>query len=171
MMNQTPSCFGKLWDAGEPECAGGYDPSFVGANGSKSRPRCDFFESCKIRKVMSNANDQQRVAQSLIPPQTLVRPPQGPYTQPYQGRTAAPPQPQQPYYPYPQVQVPPMQMMSTNFSMPAYLTAPESRQEDESFWAPLGREIVRGMGKAFGHSLAHFFDVTIMRSRKDEPPR
>lgn len=174
----TPECFGKMWSSEASECAGGYDPFFVGPNGTKTRPRCDFYESCKTRTVVARANQQQRVAGSLVPPQALVRPPApiSPYQQQTQYQPAPyvprpiqqqpPPQPQQ--YTYPHVVMPPVQMMPTSYAMPAYLSTPETRQEDESFWHPLGREIFRGLGKALGHSLAHFFDVTILKPRKDE---
>ena len=56
------------------------------------------------------------------------------------------------------MQFAPIQMMPVNYSMPAYLTSPEQRMEGESYWAPMAREIARGMGKAMGHAIAHFFD-------------
>ena len=162
-----PECFGKLWDASASECTGGYDPAFVGLNGSKTRPKCDFFDSCKVRLMIAKSQETQQRMQPLIPPQALMR--QQPPTpwQPQPLVPGRPPQmmpqpayqpPQQQMYQYPQVVMPPVQMQATNFSMPAYLSTPEVRREGESFFAPLGREIFRATGKAFGHTLAAFFD-------------
>lgn len=50
----------------------------------------------------------------------------------------------------------PIKMMAMNYGMPAYLSVPEPA--GGSFWGTMGREVLRGMGKALGHSIAHFFD-------------
>lgn len=55
----------------------------------------------------------------------------------------------------------PIKMMAMNYGMPAYLSVLESR--NDGFWGPLGREIFRGMGKALGHSIAHFFDNVALK--------
>lgn len=167
-----PACFGELWDQTAAECTGGYDPAFVATNGSKVRPRCDFFDTCRIRVNLKKANEQQR---ALIAPTSLIRPrapaPVMPYAHRFQQQPPAqqmvPQQYAQQPYPYPVVVTQPVQMMPTNYGMPAYLTTPEERQPDESIWGPLGREVFRSMGKAFGHSLARFFDVTAFTT-KDE---
>lgn len=161
-----PVCYGELWDHGAAECGGGYDPAFVATNGSKVRPRCDWFDSCRIRTGLKKANEQQRNA--LVAPTSLVRPPPAmPYSRfqpppPATPQTPTYQQPQQVYaqqpYPYPVVVTQPVQMMPTNYGMPAYLTTPEVRHPNESFFAPLGREMFRAAGKALGHSLAAFFD-------------
>lgn len=221
---QHPECFGKLWDDKQSECAGGYDSGFVGTNGSHIRPKCDFFESCKIR-VMLAKNNQQQQAGGMVPPSALLRqqnqqpypqqypypyqPPWNPWAPPQQppvpgrqptGQPAqqnqqmAPPGWQQfmaapqppgmmppwmmqqmmqqmmppwgmpmpnPMYPQQvpfQMQTSPIQMMPVYYDMPAYLSVPEARRKGEGFWRPMGRELLRGMGKAFGHSISSYFD-------------
>ena len=76
------------------------------------------------------------------------------------------PYPQQHHYPV--VVTQPVQMMPANYGMPAYLSTPETRQVDESFWSPLAREVFRSVGKAFGHSIATFFDHTAFSRKPDE---
>lgn len=157
----APECFGSLWSDSAVECKGGYDPGYNGMNGSRVRPRCDFFDSCKSRVTLKKLGQQPQ----LMPPQSLIRP-QGPFAPavPYQnvpGRPVVGPiQPQQQVHPgyYPQVTFRPIEMMPASYHMPAYLSEPEVRLEGESYWAPMGREILRGLGKALGHSVAHFFD-------------
>jgi len=64
---------------------------------------------------------------------------------------------------HPPVYHPPVgyqQMMPVNFSIPQYLTVREERAVDGTVWGMLGREIVRSMGKSFGHTLSNFFDST-----------
>lgn len=176
-MPTQPDCFGKLWEATAPECAGGYDAGYVSPSGSKNRPKCDWFDACRSRKMIVQAAERQ----PLITPGNLVRPPQplAPYTHPPIPRPpnayAPPPQPiqqhqQQQFYahqPYPVVVTQPVQMMPTNYGMPAYLTSPEVRRPGESALAPLGREVFRSMGKAFGHSIAHFFDsISLSKEEK-----
>lgn len=101
---------------------------------------------------------QQQLAQQLAQQQVVQ-----------QQRAAVPvppqyPQPPQPYsYPYP----PPPQntggQYHLNYMMPAYLSVPEVRRPGQSIWAILGRESVRAIGKSFGHTIAHFFDVNPFR--------
>lgn len=55
----------------------------------------------------------------------------------------------------------PIKMQAMSYGMPAYLSVPEAR--DDGFWPALGRELLRGMGKALGHSIAHFFDTMSFR--------
>jgi len=50
-----------------------------------------------------------------------------------------------------------------NYGMPAYLSVPEPT--GGTFWGTMGREVLRGMGKALGHSIAHFFDNHAFRGR------
>jgi len=55
----------------------------------------------------------------------------------------------------------PIQFMPMHQAMPGYLTVPENRQ---SPWKGLLAEVLRGMGKAFGHTLSHYMDnVTFLR--------
>lgn len=166
MNNPTgaPECFGKLWNEKAVECGGGYDPGYVGPSGGKVRPKCEVYDACKTRVLLTKANERP----SLIPPQSLIRPPFQGVAVPYQqhglvpGRPAAPSMTGQPQQPqagwYPQVQMKPIEMIPASYHMPAYLSEPEVRLEEESYWAPFGREIFRGVGKAIGHSVAHFFD-------------
>lgn len=72
-----------------------------------------------------------------------------------------------PYYP----QQPQQQMMQhaamqypaptyqLQYMVPGYLSVPEMRMHGESIWGLLGREVVRAMGKALGHTVANFFDT------------
>lgn len=57
----------------------------------------------------------------------------------------------------------PIKMMAMNYGMPAYLSVPEPA--GGTFWGTMGREVLRGMGKALGHSIAHFFDNHAFRGR------
>lgn len=57
----------------------------------------------------------------------------------------------------------PIKMMAMNYGMPAYLSVPEPT--GGTFWGTMGREVLRGMGKALGHSIAHFFDNHAFRGR------
>lgn len=57
----------------------------------------------------------------------------------------------------------PIKMMAMNYGMPAYLSVPEPT--GGTFWGTMGREVLRGMGKALGHSIAHFFDHHAFRGR------
>jgi hypothetical protein len=170
--NGAPECFGQLWDPKATECSGGYDPGFVAQNGGKVRPKCEMFDMCRTRVSLRKANERP----PLIPPQSLIRPPfqmpqvAVPYQQhlvpgrPFQA-PAQQPQQQQWQYPHAPLQIRPIEMMPVSHHMPAYLSEAETRLDGESYWAPLGREVVRGMVKAFGHSLAHFFD-TVPFTRK-----
>lgn len=167
----APECFGQIWSDRATECSGGYDPGYVGKDGGKVRPRCDYYDACKTRVLLTKQN--QRPA--LIPPQSLLRPSfnQPAAAVPYQNRLVPGQQQQtvlnpleqhrtqqQSLYQHPgmPIHIRPMEMMPVSHSMPAYLSQPEVRMEGESYWAPLGREIFRGIGKALGHSVAHFFD-------------
>jgi hypothetical protein len=63
-----------------------------------------------------------------------------------------------------QVHAPPMAMMPTSFYIPPYLTVPEPLLQDEGLARYIGRNLVRAMGKAIGHTISHVFDtITIKR--------
>jgi len=84
-----------------------------------------------------------------------------------QQRPAPPPQYYQPPYP-PMAPPPPPQQhyggqYQLNYMMPAYLSVPEARHPGQSIWAILGRESIRAIGKSFGHTIAHFFDMNPFR--------
>lgn len=191
---QEMDCFGQAWDPDAKECAGGYDPTYRSQSGSYVRPRCDLFDSCRSRVMLTRANQQQ---QRLVPPSALLKPQQQaqqPFVPQPIVRPSQVPQPAHPMMPsmvpmpamtpqqqqqmmqqmqqwqmmqmggmgqmYPQMapypmQMAPLQMMPVQYQMPSYLSVPEVRT---TFWKTLGLELVRGMGKALGHSIAHFFD-------------
>lgn len=187
MTVQTPpDCFGKHWDPNVAECAGGFDRTYVGPNGSKTRERCDYFDGCRTRVTLAKATATQ---QAPIPPATLLRqqPPTSSPWQPPRAHMITPPQPAapttptwqqppppqpppwqqwqvqphaqgQPQFPY-QAQVAPIQMQPVSYNMPAYLSVPENRATT-SFWQILLIEVLRGLGKSLGHSISHFFDHT-----------
>jgi len=171
---QQPECYGKIWDQSAVECAGGYDATFVAPNGAKVRPRCDYFDSCKIRTALAKTEAQQR---ALVAPSSLIRPqqPAAPYAPRFQQpppmqmtpQAAPPPAYPNPHYPYPIVVSQPVQMMPTNYGIPAYLTVPEERRSGEHFLAPLGREMLRAGGKALGHAFAAWLDHNAF-SKKEE---
>lgn len=60
------------------------------------------------------------------------------------------------------------QMMAMDMSIPKYLTAPEPLEEGQSVWNILGREVLRGVMKAAGHTMASFWDRTPIGSRDDK---
>lgn len=186
-----PHCFGEQWDKNEPACAGGPDTSFVPQAGERYdgkdergvnvRRQCDWYQSCGARfAARKNAQGQ------LVPPHQLIRPPAEPAPSPAAPRTfgqwlqqvnnqvvARPPaqqvqvptqQQQQVHVPVmPNAQVHAAPYWQLNYTMPAYLSTPEIRHPGESMWAVLLREILRGMAKALGHSVAHFFDSRPMK--------
>lgn len=228
MPDSPPPCLGdpELHSPRATECVGGYDPGFTGPDGGHTRPKCPYFESCRMKVTLTKANQQQG---AMIPPSTLIRQqpwqaqqpqPQSPWQptwqaqqpqqQPWQARPltphpwqqpppamvpgrqqvaqpwqqpAAQPQPWQPPWqqpvapqqqqqmppwygpppsPYPnqfplQAQMNPIQFQATHYGMPAYLSVPENRSG--SFIDVMKFELLRGMGKAFGHGLAHVFDT------------
>jgi hypothetical protein len=89
------------------------------------------------------------------------------------ARPQAPAAPQfQPPYGGQQFGVPgpahyPAQTWQVGNAMPAYLTHEEVRQPGESYAVALFFSLLRGMGKAAGHTFARYVDVTPIR----EPPR
>jgi len=206
-MSNAPECFGKSWDESAVECSGGLDPMYVGLNGSKTRERCGFFQTCRTRTALSRQNEQQQRMQQFIPPSQLVRGMQAtspaPATQPawrppsaqqtptgpaWQSATTQSPQYQQwlqqqqqaawmqqqqqmpwspPWAQYPQqfqaqAQLTPIAMMPQSYDMPSYLSVTEDREKG-SFWTTLLHELLRGAGKAAGHSIANYFDKVRFR--------
>ena len=55
------------------------------------------------------------------------------------------------------------QPMAVNYSMPTYLSVPETRFEGESFLIYAIRVLVRAMLKGGAHGLAHLFDTTSLK--------
>ncbi len=56
--------------------------------------------------------------------------------------------------------------MATNFGIPQYLTVREPHTG--GFGVRLARESLRSVLKSIGHTFAHFFDVEIFGSHKDD---
>lgn len=61
-------------------------------------------------------------------------------------------------------------MMPVNYGLPQYLTVREP-VTGGALMKRLGVEVIRSMGKSFGHTIAHFFDVEIFTRRDDGPPK
>jgi hypothetical protein len=180
-----PGCFGKDWDAGAAECAGGADAGYVHPTTKQNvRDRCNYFSSCGARTQAS----KQAAGSTVIPPSHLVRPPvvtpppaetfadylrkrNSEYAESMRQAAFTQQQPQpgvvprtvpvvgQPQ-PQPQVVVAhhPGQVYHLNYTMPGYLSTPEERFPGESLGAVLLRELIRSVLKAAGHAIAHFFD-------------
>jgi hypothetical protein len=55
-------------------------------------------------------------------------------------------------------------MVPVNYGMPQYLTVREPVNGQRLF-TRLGVEVLRSMGKSFGHTLANFFDVEMFTRR------
>jgi hypothetical protein len=184
----VPSCFGTSnWDGRASECAGGADPKYTNPkNGSHVRDACDFFHQCGIRSQAFRMGTQLVPASQLRrPPMTPIPLPPAPVVQsrseptfreymqqrtqqqpsPMAVPTYYPPQPyqHQPQYPYhPQQPVHPGQYPAStyqlNYHVPGYLSVPEVRTYQGSFWGTLFREVARALGKAAGHTAAAYFD-------------
>lgn len=167
--SEVPKCFGSLFDANEKACTGGFDPAYVGENGTHIRERCNYSQACSARVQAS-----QR--QQIIPTSNLLRAqqptqfsvPSAPSTgYPRPSLPTAPPPrqygaPQQQQQPYVGVQ----QMVPVNFGIPQYLTAREPVTSG-NFSKRLGLELVRSVGKSLGHTLANFFDTEILGRKTD----
>jgi hypothetical protein len=154
---QTPECYGKRWDGTEPACVGGNDPTYTNERGEHRRPPCDFQESCSIR---TQAGKQQLVPVSMLNRQQVQpTPPPQAYARPWQAQPqySQPPTQQHGY----------QQMVPVNYGMPQYLTVREPMHEKRG--KRLFIEIVRSLGKSFGHTLANFFDSEAFTTRP--PPR
>lgn len=189
---EPPSCYGgPLWDPKAKECAGGIDPAFTSEDGGHQRARCMFFESCGTKlqatrmESARNLIDSRNLVRKDVPLLGPARPLQqehAPSIAGYVERFAQSLAQQQGQYaqtqarpihlPLPQQmqQVPQQygyqQMMPVNYQMPAYLTTPEERAEGESFWAVLGRVLLRSIGKSIGHSIANMFDTVPLGGRR-----
>jgi hypothetical protein len=159
----TPDCFGHLWDAKAPECAGGVDLMYTNKqSGSHIRERCRFFDSCGSKVQATRA----AAMKATVPSQSWTFP--RPQSSAEASRAQVPqmsqpmaPQQQQPqqqmvphglWYPAPTYQF--------NHGIPNYLTTPEPRAPGESIWMSLVRELLRGVIKSFGHTVAYFVDTT-----------
>lgn len=154
-----PDCFGKWFDRTASECVGGHDTTYTDASGRHIRPPCDYQGECATRAQ----------ATKLIPAAALNRPPQqyatsNPYARPpWQSPPYQPPAPPTPQSQYHQ------QMMPVNFAIPQYLTVREPVHR------PRGRrllvEVLRSMGKAFGHTISNFFDFEAFTDNQPVQPQ
>lgn len=171
----APNCFGQQFDRTAPECVGGHDPAFRDDEGGRVRPACEMVSSCSVRTTAQRQNPQ------LIPAAHIARPPTA-FNQPqprpmYQPPVVAGAPVMQPYRPQGAF-VPPyaqhvqqaqhaglQQMIQVNYAIPQYLTVREPVNGQRLF-TRLGVEIVRSMGKSFGHTLSNFFDTEIFGRRE-----
>ena len=169
--SQTPQCFGKLWDSKEPACMGGVDHTYTNSNGEHIRPTCKFQASCSIRTQATKSNNN-----SVIPASSLVRPPQ-----PVAPAMPRPWQPPVSTYPYTQPTQPQQygwqnsqqhQQQQTPYMMPVYSQIPQyltvREPMNSSRTKRLFTEVMRSVGKSFGHTIANFFD---MESFTDDPTK
>ncbi len=186
-----PVCFGgPLWDPKAKECAGGLDPAFTDDSGSHVRHRCLFFNECGTRSQASRMEpargllDPKSLLKNNVPILGPTRPVQ---EQPqnqlagfverfassiaqqsaqvqynHQGQSRPIHLPPQQVYQH-QQQYGYQQMMPVNYQMPGYLTVPEVRVENQSFWSFLMKTIFaeppdppigRGSG-GLGRNLPH----------------
>ena len=177
----TPNCFGQQFDRSAPECVGGHDPAFRDEEGGHVRPACEMVSSCSVRTTA------QRQVQNpqLIPAANIVRPPTTfnqaqarPLYQPpalagapvvQQSRPPAaayaPPYAQQTHLQHQMQPVGMQQMIPVNYGMPQYLTVREPVVGQKLF-TRLGVEVLRSIGKSFGHTLSNFFDTEIFGRRE-----
>lgn len=174
-MTQTtkppPDCYGKHFDRSEPTCVGGHDPAYTDDDGRHVRESCAMASSCAAR---CQANRQ--LAPQIVPATNLINNrPQAPLTSFSQPTQAA-----QPYRPaaytnpsiqyhqptpsqyHPQAGV--QQMVPVNYGIPQYLSVREP-VNGQSLPKRLGMEVLRSLGKAVGHTIAHFFDVEAVGRR------
>jgi hypothetical protein len=186
-----PVCFGREWDPGVADCAGGADAGYVHPlTKSNVRDKCNYFNSCGARTQAS------RQASNVIPASQLVRPPvvtppppttfadylrqkNSEYAESMRQTAFAQQQPQPGVVPrsvpvvgQPQQQAQTMtvahnpgQLWHLNYSMPGYLSVPEERLPGESLGSVLLREVIRSILKAAGHALAHFFDARRIKEK------
>ena len=157
----TPDCFGQLWEARAPECAGGVDLMYTNKQtGSHVRERCRFFDACGAKvQATKKAAMQATIPQSWTfpKPQTSAEASRAQVPQMSQQMVPQQHQQQMPvmhgtWYPAPTYQF--------NHGIPNYLSMPEPRAPGESVWFSLMREILRGLIKSFGHTVAYFVDTT-----------
>lgn len=176
MADELPECFGdpNVHDAKDPECKGGYDPSYT-ESPDHIRAKCGVFEACGARARAKEAaikaqNTAARYQQTQNRP-SYQQPQSRPVTLSNYSRSASvqapqPQQQQQPTFVAPQNLQPqqapvmvPAQMMPVNYGMPSYLSVLEpKRMKKGKKWKSLTHEIGRSMGKSIGHSFAFFFD-------------
>jgi len=174
----VPVCYGEKWEATAPECAGGPDATYTHPkDGTHVREMCDFFHSCGAKvqagrlgaQIIPAAQLTSRTIQPIplpaAPPaqppsfreymaqQQSVQPRVAPMPQSHYLQVQPTPAPQHPSMGYP------APMYQLQYLVPGYLSVPEARRPGQSVWAMLGREVIRALGKAVGHTIANFFDT------------
>ena len=173
-----------LWSPSAPECRGGLDMTWKDPRtGSHLREECIFYRQCGTETQAKRAAIARLKSQGLIPATHLTSkafPPTS-SVQPPPPRAAAPPTGMTQYLQTmveyqkkledaqkqgkapgtignQQAPTGYQAMMPVNFHMPAYLSVPEIQMDGEGIFPVLGREVARGLLKAFGHSISSFFD-------------
>jgi hypothetical protein len=178
---EPPHCYGnpQLWDRNHPMCAGGADANYIDTVTQKHvRPQCDFFHSCGTRAAAARVIPISNIVRPPVvtpPPSAAPQPSYQPYIPPTSTadymrrveaeRRAAIGQPPVPHPPQ-QTQLP--SQWAFSYAVPPFLSAQEQRLSGESWWAPLLRQLLRGIGKALGHVAAHWFDTHVMRAAPPE---
>lgn len=173
-------CFGVSWEARDPKCAGGHDPTFLDMNGRQERARCPYYTTCAAKTsarkleqkrlpVVQTPTQQIQQKQAPAPMHTVF----GPAVQQQQQ------QPQMMVMPQQQMMMPagyaspamastpqmvPMNYTPTAYQMPGYLTVPEPIMEGQHWGARLGLTLIRALLKAAGHTAANFFDHSTFNS-------
>lgn len=163
VLQQTPECFGsQLHDPRQPECAGGVDLMYTNKfTGSHVRERCRFFDACGAKVQATRAAAIQAMSPQYRP---VVSAAASRAQVPQMSQQMAPPtQQQQQMQPVVQGQWYPAPTYQFNHGIPNYLTMPEPRASGESIWVALFRELLRGVIKSFGHTVAYFVDTTPMK--------
>lgn len=185
MSGERPSCYGLSWNTKDKICSGGTDPSYYDAEtNSHVRPRCAWFGSCSSATQLRGQNKAREKLTVLQDTPSFSAPAYRPALAPIQAQvanqqsaeavqsqaawlqatraiTAAQQQLVQPS-PVGQQQQPVMwsvqQSIPVNYQMPGYLTTPEQRSNNDSYFGVLIRELFRSTAKSFGHALSHYFD-------------
>jgi len=159
--NSPPQCWGKHFSKEATECVGGIDAAYTDEHGRHIRPSCDYQESCSAKTQAMKLIPTTALDRRIQPP---YQPPQQP--QPYQVRTW------QSHLPPPQVYQgqphhQPHQLIPT-YAMPQYLTVrePSNKPRGKRFLV----EVLRAMGKSFGHTIANFFDFEAFTESQQPPP-
>jgi hypothetical protein len=162
-----PPCFGKSWSMTAAECAGGLDPNFRDSTtGTQRRNKCAWFSQCAGR---TNATATQTGTRQVIPVQPTAAP--RPFIPTSSAHQVAPPSAgwAPPYTAYQGPQFVPVAYQQPGAQMPSYLAVPEPVVDDVPWLVRLLHEIIRSFFKAGGHTLASFFDHTVL-TRPRQPP-
>lgn len=179
MSDAKPKCYTELrWEKDSVKCKGGPDPTFTDEDGGHVRPMCDLYQICAQRKMAAlhstagltnqtrslpimQAPQQQQIVPAAAQPTALAIQQLQAQQQAMQMRTVQASLPMTQVAPLGMgtpMQFTPIQFMSMNSFIPAYLSVPEPIGEDDTMFSYIGRSIFRSMLKATGHTLAHIFD-------------